>query len=58
VWKKLVAHMQDFLLSFRLTKIGCRMFQLIEASVSCSNLSMVATYEHADFASSPPTSSQ
>jgi hypothetical protein len=37
----------------RLTRIKCRMFWWTEASISCSNLSAVATNEHADSVSSP-----
>jgi hypothetical protein len=37
----------------RLTRIGRRMFWCIGASVSCNNLSVVATCEHTDSASSP-----
>jgi hypothetical protein len=42
-----------FSLFFRLTRIKCRVFQPTEASVSCSNLSVAATYEHVDSTSSP-----
>jgi hypothetical protein len=38
---------------FRLTRIGRKMFWSIEASISCNNLSVAVTHEHADFASSP-----
>jgi hypothetical protein len=31
---------------FKLTRIGCRIFRLIEASISRSSLSVVVTYEH------------
>jgi hypothetical protein len=48
-----VACGQDFSLIFRLTRIGCRMFWSIETSVLCDNLSMEATRENADSASSP-----
>jgi hypothetical protein len=37
-------------LFFKLTQIGCRMFWSTEANVSRSNLSVMATYEHANFA--------
>jgi hypothetical protein len=45
--------MQDFLSFFKLTQIRRMMFWLTEASISCSNLSVVATYEHANSVSSP-----
>jgi hypothetical protein len=35
-----------FYLFFRLARIGHRMFGSIEASISCRNLSVVATHEH------------
>jgi hypothetical protein len=42
-----------FSLSFRLTRIRHNMFWSTEASILFNNLSMAATCEHADFASSP-----
>jgi hypothetical protein len=45
-------HRQTFLSFFKLNQIGCRRFRLTEASVSCNILSMVATYEHVNSASS------
>jgi hypothetical protein len=38
---------------FRLTRIGHRMVWSTEASVSCNNLSVAVTHDHADSASSP-----
>jgi hypothetical protein len=52
-WRKPEAHMQDFSLFFRLTRIGRIMFWPTEASVLCKNLSMEATCEHVDSALSP-----
>jgi hypothetical protein len=53
-WRRPEAHGQISLSFFKLTRIERMMFRPIEVSVSCSNLSTMVTYEHADFASSPP----
>jgi hypothetical protein len=44
---------QDFASLFRLIRIGCWMFWWTDATISCSNISMAVTCEHADSASSP-----
>jgi hypothetical protein len=44
--------MQGFVSLFRLTQTSRRMFWWIETSISCSNLSAAATFEHADSTSS------
>jgi hypothetical protein len=48
-----VACGQYFPLFFKLTRIGCRMFWSTETSVSCNNLFMTATHNHAESTSSP-----